>query len=138
MNGDGSAENVETVQGLYTAFRNGDIDTMLRALASDVRWSEPDNPYNPAAGTRTGHEGFLEWLGIGREAEDVLVLEPRRFLAGDETVAAVGFMRCRARATGRTYESEFVHVFTFREGLIAEFQEFFDTYAAGEAFRREG
>jgi ketosteroid isomerase-like protein len=29
-----------------------------------------------------------------------------------------------------------VHLVTVRSGKIAKFQEFFDTYAAGEAFRK--
>jgi len=48
----------------------------------------------------------------------------------------VGHMRCRAKNTGKSYESDFVHLVTLREGKIVSFQEFFDTYAAGEAFRR--
>jgi ketosteroid isomerase-like protein len=34
------------------------------------------------------------------------------------------------------YESDFVHLVTFKDGKVARFQEFFDTYLAGEAFRR--
>jgi ketosteroid isomerase-like protein len=40
-----------------------------------------------------------------------------------------------ARPTGRIYESDFVHLVTFKDGKIVRFQEFFDTYLAGEAFR---
>ena len=40
-----------------------------------------------------------------------------------------------AATTGKTYETDFVHVVTFQQGQIARFQEFFDTFAAGEAFR---
>jgi len=50
----------------------------------------------------------------------------------------IGHMRCRARATGREYESDFVHLVTLRDGQSTRFQEFFDTYAAGEAFRTNG
>ena len=39
-----------------------------------------------------------------------------------------------AKPTGRTYETDFVHLITFRDGKIRRFQEFFDTYAAAEAF----
>jgi uncharacterized protein len=128
-------ENIKTVQALYGAFQRGDVGTIISLLAPDVVWSEPDNPLNPSAGTRRGHEGFLEWLRIGRNAEDILALEPRQFLAGSDTVAVLGYSKCRAKPTGRIYETEFVHVITFTNGKIARFQEFFDTYAAAEAFR---
>jgi len=127
--------HIRTVQELYAAFGKGDVAGVLGMLSPDVEWREPENPFNPAAGTRRGHAGFLEWLRIGHESEDILALEPRQFLTDDTSVAVVGFSRCRARSTGRTYESDFVHVVTFRDGKITRFQEFFDTYAAGEAFR---
>lgn len=127
--------SIAVVQEVYAAFARRDIDAILARLTPDVVWGEPANPFNPAAGTRHGHSGFLEWARIGREVEDVLLLEPKRFLADADTVAVVGHMRCLAKPTGKVYESDFVHVVTVREGKIASFQEFFDTYAAGEAFR---
>jgi len=36
-----------------------------------------------------------------------------------------------------TYDSDFVHVVTLKVGKITHFQEFFDTCAAAEAFRRK-
>jgi ketosteroid isomerase-like protein len=36
--------------------------------------------------------------------------------------------------TGKVYESDFVHLVTLADGRVTKFQEFFDTYAAGEAF----
>ena len=56
-------------------------------------------------------------------------------LVDDDSVAVVGYLKCRVKATGRVYESDFVHLVTFRDGKVARFQEFFDTQAAGDAFR---
>jgi ketosteroid isomerase-like protein len=130
-----TAHNVTVVQALYAAFGRRDIPAILAVLSPDVEWSEPENPFNPCGGTRRGHAGFLEWARIGNESEEVIVLEPRLFLTGVDSVAVVGRTRCRAKSTGRTYETDFVHLVRFRQGLIVRFQEFFDTFAAGEAFR---
>jgi hypothetical protein len=127
--------NVQEVQRLYAAFARRDIAAILTMLSPDVEWSEPEHPLNPCAGTRRGHSGFLEWARLGHEAEEVLTLEPREFLTSTESVAVVGRSRVRVRSTGRTYETDFVHLVTFRNGLVVRFQEFFDTFAAGEAFR---
>lgn len=130
-----AAKNVRTVQEMYAAFARGDIAPLLGVISPDVEWAEPDNPFNPAGGTRHGHAGFMEWLQIGRAAEQILALESRRFLADDDTVAVIGYTKCLAKPTGRTYETDFVHLVTVKDGKITRFQEFFDTYAAGEAFR---
>jgi uncharacterized protein len=129
-------DNLKRVQDLYEAFSKRDIPAILAMLSPDVEWGEPANPFNPAGGTRRGHAGFLEWARIGREAEDILVLEPKRFLLDADSVAVVGYTKCLARPTGKVYETDFVHLFSFEDGKVSRFQEFFDTYLAGEAFRK--
>jgi ketosteroid isomerase-like protein len=128
-------ENIKIVKQLYDSFSRGDIEAIVEMLSTDVEWGEPMNPYNPTGGTRHGHEGFLEWLNIGQQSEDILVLEPKKMLVDDDSVAVVGYIKCRAIPTGKIYESDFVHLVTIREQKVTKFQEFFDTYIAGEAFR---
>ncbi|MCB9012683.1 MAG: nuclear transport factor 2 family protein [Bacteroidales bacterium] len=127
--------NIAIVKQLYNAFMKKEINTILGLLSQDVEWGEPENPFNPAGGTRTGHAGFLEWINIGKEAEDILVLEPKQFLTNDNFVAVSGYMKCLAKPTGKVYESDFVHLVKIKDNKIQKFQEFFDTYIAGEAFR---
>jgi uncharacterized protein len=131
-----SGRDVKAVQQLYAAFRRGDVGGILALLSADVEWCEPENPFNPAAGTWRGEAGFLKWFRVGKESEEILALEPRLFLSGGNSVAVVGYSKCLAKSTGRTYETDFVHVVTFQDGRIIRFQEFFDTFAAAEAFRR--
>jgi ketosteroid isomerase-like protein len=126
---------IATVQAIYAAFARRDVQAILAVLSPDVEWGEPANPFNPAAGTRHGHQGFLEWLRIGQQSEEILALEPRQFLTDADSVAVVGHSRCRAKPTGKTYETEFVHLVTFKDGQIIRFREFFDTFAAAEAFK---
>ena len=129
-------QNIETVKKLYEAFGKRDINSILSLLSPDVEWGEPENPYNPAGGTRYGHKGFLEWINIGHETEEILALEPRQFLSNENSVAVTGHLKCLAKPTGKIYESDFVHLIKLNEGKIILFKEFFDTYTAGEAFRQ--
>ena len=127
--------NLAIVKKLYDAFSRKDINSILGLLHDDVEWGEPENPYNPAAGTRKGHAGFLEWINIGKSAEDILLLNPQRFLTDADSVAVVGNMKCKAIRKQKIYESDFVHFIVIRDQKVWKFQEFFDTYIAGEAFR---
>ena len=52
-----------------------------------------------------------------------------------DTVAEIGYMKCLAKPTGKIYESDFFHVIKIKDGKIEKFREFFNTFAAGEAFR---
>ena len=128
-------KNIEIVKQVYEAFAKRNINAILNLLSPDVEWGEPENPFNPAAGTRYGHDGFLEWINIGRESEEILTLEPRKFLADNDSVAVVGYTKCLAKPTGKIYETDFVHLVTLKDEQVIRFQEFFDTYVAAEAFR---
>lgn len=128
--------NIDIIRQLYDAFAKKNIPAILALLSEEVEWGEPQNPYNPAGGTRKGHAGFLEWLSIGKDAEEILVLQPQRFLTDKDAVAVIGHMKCMAKPTGKTYESDFVHLVVLKDNKVIKFQEFFDTYAAGEAFRQ--
>ena len=83
-------ENINIVKQLYAAFGRHDIKAIIEMLSPDVEWGEPSNPYNPAGGTQHRHAGFLEWLNIGRQSEEILVLEPRKMLTDHDSVAIVG------------------------------------------------
>ena len=128
-------KNIEIVKQVYEAFAKRNINAILNLLSPDVEWGEPENPFNLAAGTRYGHDGFLEWINIGRESEEILALEPRKFLADNDSVAVVGYTKCLAKPTGKIYETDFVHLVTLKDEQVIRFQEFFDTYVAAEAFR---
>ena len=127
--------NIQMVKKLYAAFADRNIEAILVMLSPDIEWGEPENPFNPCGGNHYGYSGFLEWANTGREAEEILMLEPRKMLVDEDSVAVVGFMKCRARKTGKEYESDFVHLITIIDNKVVRFFEFFDTYAAGEAFR---
>ena len=132
---DSLSNNIEIVRQIYNAFANRDISAVFSFLDPQVIWCEPNNPYNPSSGTRHGHEGFLEWLKVGQESEEILILEPRQFLTNENSVAVIGYTKCRAKSTAKEYDTDFVHLITLKDGKVEKFQEFFDTYAAAEAFR---
>ncbi len=132
---DATEQGLAVVEAAYRAFGTRDIEALLDLVSPDVVWGEPDNPLIPSAGTRRGIPGVIEWLRIGSETETILSLEPQRFLAQGDLVAVIGRTTVTARPTGRTYETDFVHLVDVRDGKVVRFQEFFDTYVAAEAFR---
>ena len=129
-------ENIQTVQDAYAAFQRGEIQKVLNTLAEDVEWITPGPPeVLPTAGHRRGRQQVAQFFNLLDEAEEIEQFEPHEFIAqGDKVVALVKY-RSRVKTTGRTAESDLAHIFTFRGGKVARFQEFFDTAAAVEAFR---
>ena len=124
---------------LDQAFRKGDASGILALLSPDVEWSEPENPFNPAGGTRRGEAGFREWLLCWPRV-------PKRFSCSNRGSSSRvptaspwwGTRSVWPSQRAEMYETDFVHVVTFRDNKIIRFQEFFDTFAAAEAFRPGG
>ena len=68
-------------------------------------------------------------------ADDIREFEPLRMLAGDHHVTVLGRERTVARATGREYACEWVHVWELRDGQVAGFYGMLDSEASGAARR---
>ena len=128
--------NVRTLKDAYSSFKKGDVESVLKVLTDDVEWITP-GPADlmPVAGKRRGQHEVAEFFFTLKEQENVEVFEPHEYIAqGDKVVALIKY-RGRVRATGRTVEADLVHVFTFANGKIRRFQEYYDTAATLDAYK---
>jgi uncharacterized protein len=113
------AQNVDVVQQGYEAFGRGDIPAVLELLTDDVVWTEQGPSVIPFAGTFRGREGIAEFFTLLDETLEFEQFEPRKFVGQGDTVVVVGYERSLAKPTGRTFEQEWAHVYTLRDGKIA-------------------
>jgi uncharacterized protein len=131
-----SNANVTFVQSLYAAFGKGDIATIIRGLTADVDWQSVGRAQDfPTFGPRKGQQQVEEFFKIVAETEDFSEFSPREFYAVDDKVFVLGHYVMTVRKTGRKLASEWIHIFTIRDGKVASFREFLDTAKAAEAFR---
>lgn len=116
----------ETIRGLYAAFAKGDIPTVLGALAPDVKWTEAEG--GPFGGVYIGPAAVLEnvFMKIGAEWEGYAAV-PGEFIANDDTVAVIGTYSAKFKATGKSFEAPFVHLWKLSGGKVVSFQQFTDT-----------
>lgn len=126
--------NVDVVQGTYEAFGRGDIPALLGLLTDDVEWTFQGPSMIPFAGPRRGREGVAEFFSLLGETIEFQQFEPREFVAQGDTVVVVGYERNLIKPTGRTFEQEWAHVYTLRDGMIAKGRFFEDTAAYVAAF----
>jgi uncharacterized protein len=69
---------------------------------------------------------FFPALG---SVEDLTVFEPREFIEAGENVTILGYLEAYARDTKIKFQSEWVHVFTVRNGKVTRWRGFSDTAA---------
>jgi ketosteroid isomerase-like protein len=68
------------------------------------------------------------------ESDDVEVFEPRRFFADGDMVVVLGHYAGRVKATGRLAESDWAHAFTFRDGKVASWYQYYDSTKTAAAY----
>ncbi len=130
--------NTERVQTLYGAFGRGDVAFILLNLAPSIDWISNCNSEDiPWGGARKGHPGALSFFGSLDANLNFEIFEPLQFAAEGALVFVRGRTVAQVKSTGRKFDSEWVHVFTFADDKVIRFQEFYDTAAIISALSKK-
>jgi ketosteroid isomerase-like protein len=123
------SEALTVVKEAYSAFEKGGIQALLQIVSEDVSWrvvASTGLPYPNHCQTRAEVKRFFEDLFA---AEEITKFETREFIDAGSHVVVIGFIAATIKATKKSFESEWVHIFTIKDGLVTRWQEFFDTAA---------
>jgi ketosteroid isomerase-like protein len=131
----GEAQNTRVVQEAYAAFGRADVPGILATLDDNVVWKAVHgaSPQVPTSGERRGKAAVSEFFGVLAKSFQFERFEPREFIEQGNRVAVLGSYAART-STGKRIDSDWVMLFTFRNGKIAEFQEFTNTAMLNAAF----
>ena len=127
-------QNIQVVQSAYSAFGRGDIPALLELMTDDIEWTLPGPAVVPIAGTYKGRDALGEFfakLGANIEFQK---FEPRQFVAEGNLVLVLGSEQGIAKATGKSFSSEWVHAMTVRDGKVSTFRAYIDTAEVAAAF----
>jgi uncharacterized protein len=118
----------QTILDLYAAFARGDAASVLAMFDPGIVWNEAESiPYadrNPYVGPQQVAEGVFGRILADFDGFSVNV---DKIVHEGDTVVALGRYRGRHRSTGQGLDAQFVHVWTFRDGKIVQFQQYADT-----------
>ena len=117
------------MQHLYEAFGNGDMPTVLGAMAPDIRWHEAEgNPYMPSGEPWVGPDAVVTNLfaRLGEEWNGFSV-HPEEFHDAGNTVTVEGRYTGEYKKTGQTIDAQFCHIWTLVDGKVTRFQQYADT-----------
>jgi ketosteroid isomerase-like protein len=131
-----SNANVSFVQGLYAAFGRGEIPTIIKGLAPEVDWNTTGRREDfPTFGPRKGPGQVDEFFKTVAAHLDFSEFSPREFYAVDDKVFVLGYYAMTLRKNARKVASDWVHIFTIRDGKVVKFKELLDTAVVAEAYR---
>lgn len=128
-------QNTELVRQAYAAYGRGDVARVLACMSPQIEWEIPAVPALSFTGKRQGPDQVAEYFRLSSEQQVVRELVPKEFVAQGDKVIVLGHGAWTALEAGQDFESDWVHVFTVKDGRIAAFREFMDVHVAVEAFR---
>jgi uncharacterized protein len=128
--------NTEMVRRCYAMFGNGDISELMEHLSEDVAFTVPEVENSPYGGIWHGRDEVRKFFEVLELTEEITDYEAREFIAQGDRVIVLGRSTATVRATGRHYSTEWVHIHTMKDNMIASSVEFFDTAAALRAFQK--
>ena len=129
-------KNVQTVKDFFAAIGGGDREALLALVDKDIEWIIPGEDW-PLAGTYRGHAGLADLLETASNAIETST-EPREFVAQGDRILVVGFAKGKIKATGKTFEDEWIFAITVRDGRLTSIREYVDTQALARASAMSG
>ncbi len=123
-----SEENLNIMRQGYDAFNRGDIDTVMDLMDPNIEWQEPDVEGLPLRGTHHGLEDVANNVfgATGKNWDDFQAV-PEEFLDVGDRVIMLRHFQGRRKATGRTLDTPFAHVWTLRDGKLVHHRNYVDT-----------
>lgn len=121
--------NVQTIRELYEAFGRGDIPTVLEAMDANIEWREAEgNPFEPTGAPWIGPDAILNNLFVRLGSEyDGFTVHPKEFHDAGDTVIVEGRYTGTYKATGKSMDGQFCHIFRVKDGKLTAFQQYTDT-----------
>ena len=123
--------NIQTVKDFFAAIGRGDREALLALVAEDIEWIVPGEDW-PLAGSHRGHAGVADVLEMASKSIETST-EPREFIAQGDRVLVVGFASGKIKATGKSFEDDWVFAITVRDGRLTSIREYVDTQALARA-----
>jgi ketosteroid isomerase-like protein len=130
-------QNSQTVEAFYAAMGRGDIPFIIATLHPQVVWNEGENFVYADKSPYIGVDALLTGLFARLAGEwDGFSAVPHEIVDGGETVVAMGRYGGVFKGTGVKIDAQFVHVFRFKDGKVASFQQYCDTAQFKDAVSR--
>jgi ketosteroid isomerase-like protein len=112
----------------------GDLPFILDLITDDFELIFYGPSVIPWAGRHSGKEGLTQFATSIGESVTTEEFGPKEIYGDGDEVTVVGHERMKVNATGKIYDVEWAHLFTFRDGKLARVRDFQDTHSMATAF----
>ena len=123
-----------TIEALYDALAKGDVTTVRPLLDPQIEWTEAEG--FPLSGTYRGPEAVLTGVLMSLVTEWTdFETTPEEFVDGGETIVVLGQYSGTYKATGKSFQAPFAHVWKVRDGRAIRYVQYTDTLLVQQALQ---
>jgi ketosteroid isomerase-like protein len=128
-------QNIATVKQLYADVATRNLDGVFNVLTNDIRWEPPFVPEIHHTRLRNGKTEVKDWITEMAAEVFYALFTPQTIYADNDAVIVKGFFEGKANNTGKPFESDWVHIWRFRDDKICSYQAFWNTYTVAAALK---
>lgn len=126
-------ETRRAVEDIYDAYVRREFERVAARLSEDVAWViHAPRALFPFAGRRQGRRAVLEALGGIATEYAIEGYAPKHILVDQDRAAVVSDVVFLHRANQRRLNFRIVDLLRIENGMVAEFEEFIDTFDVAE------
>jgi len=126
--------NQQIIEQAYNNYAKGNMSAVLSCFDKDVIWERPGAPFIPFSGIFKGIDEVTKMFAIQATSLSIKQFLPEKICTNEDTVVVLGHDTADVVATGKTYSTDWVQSFTFKEGKIIHVQVYLDTKTVADAF----
>lgn len=128
-------KNILLVKQAYSDYLKGDIPASVDWFTEDAEFIQPGGSEVPLPGIYHGREQIAWFVSNLLTMVEFTDYELQEFIAKGDQVIVLGHYEGRFRSSGKTFASDWVHVFKIDNGKISQYQVYHDTVAIASAYR---
>jgi ketosteroid isomerase-like protein len=129
-------DHVELVKGIYDGFARGDVPGVLSRLDPNVEWVEAEGYAYADGNPYTGPDRVLHGIFMRLATDwDGFVVRATEILPTPTGALSMGRYAGTYKASGRSIDAQFAHVWRIANGKVTAFQQFTDTAQFANAMK---
>lgn len=126
-------QNIQIVKQLYAYVAAKNLEAVFNALTDDIHWAPPYVPEIHHTKPRNGKSGVKAWVIEMASEVTYHKVEPQEIFADNDAVIIKGQFSGTANNTGKSFESDWIHLWKFRDNKICSYKAFWNTATVRDA-----
>lgn len=121
-------KNIAIVRQIYADVGAKNLKGFLASLTDDIEWVPPFVSVIHHTKPRNGKKEVTDWVIEMAGEVTYSQVTPYDIYADNNAMIVKGFFEGKSNATGRPFQSDWVHIWKFRDDKIFHYQAFWNTH----------